>query len=100
MAVIRNIAGEDRDIPVAGGTVKDGATFEVDDDTFHHYAFPESIYEVVEAPKSKPPATPDEPPAKSATKAEWAGYAVARGADPAAVEDLTKDQLIDQYGQE
>lgn len=44
------------------------------------------------------PALPDRAPAQAAPKAEWIGWAVANGADPDAVEGLTKADLIDQYG--
>jgi len=37
-------------------------------------------------------------PAKSATKAEWASYAVTRGADPAVAEATSRADLIAQYG--
>ncbi|MFC7909062.1 hypothetical protein [Streptomyces nigra] len=44
---------------------------------------------------------PSEPPAKNAPKAEWLAYARTRVQDSdeaAAVEGLTKEQLIEQYG--
>ncbi|MFI9824418.1 hypothetical protein ACIHFC_28800 [Streptomyces sp. NPDC052013] len=40
-------------------------------------------------------------PARSANKAEWQAYARSRARDSdeeASIEDLTKDQLIEQYG--
>jgi hypothetical protein len=37
-------------------------------------------------------------PARSASKADWVAYATARGAEQAATEQLTKEQLIEQYG--
>ncbi len=40
----------------------------------------------------------DGPPAKSASKAEWVDYAAAQGADRGEAEQLTKDQLVEQYG--
>ncbi len=51
MATIRNVAGEARWIPDAGVTVEDHETFEVDDDLFDQRSWPETMYEVVEAPK-------------------------------------------------
>ena len=55
MAMVRNGAGEPRDIPLAGGVVEDGDTFEVDDDIFDSVHFSEGLFEVVEYPvKSKP----------------------------------------------
>lgn len=36
-------------------------------------------------------------PAKSATKAAWVDYALGQGADPAALESLTRAELIEQY---
>lgn len=41
----------------------------------------------------------DGSPAKSAPKAEWVDHAVAAGADRGEVEQLTKDQLVEKYGQ-
>jgi len=40
----------------------------------------------------------DGPPAHSALKAAWVGYAVSQGADADSVGDLTKDELIEKYG--
>lgn len=41
----------------------------------------------------------DEPPAPSAVKAEWVGYAVrVHDADPDEAEALTKTDLIEKYG--
>jgi hypothetical protein len=37
-------------------------------------------------------------PARSASKADWLAYALTRGAEQAAAEQLTKEQLIEQYG--
>jgi hypothetical protein len=37
-------------------------------------------------------------PGRSASKAEWLAYAVARGAEQADAEELTRDQLVEQYG--
>lgn len=39
-------------------------------------------------------------PAKTAAKGEWVDYAVAQGADRAAVEGMTKAELVDRYGGE
>lgn len=41
-----------------------------------------------------------ERPADRAAKAVWIAYAVERGADPAEAEALTRDELVDQYGDE
>ncbi|MET7450679.1 hypothetical protein ABZT03_02060 [Streptomyces sp. NPDC005574] len=38
------------------------------------------------------------PPARSASKAEWVAYALTQGAEQAAAERLTKEQLAEQYG--
>ncbi len=55
-------------------------------------------YGVVEVSPPEPDA-PNEPPAPSAVKAEWVGYATrVHGADPDEVEALTKADLIDKYG--
>jgi hypothetical protein len=67
-----------------------------------------------QAPGDEPPAVPDgggdgsgpdalERPARSASKADWQAYARARAqdsAEEAAIDGLTKDQLIEQYGGE
>ncbi|MEU8950901.1 hypothetical protein [Streptomyces sp. NPDC048489] len=37
-------------------------------------------------------------PGRSASKAEWVAHAVALGLDQADAEQLTKEQLIEQYG--
>ncbi|MEK9521454.1 hypothetical protein MIU24_18970 [Streptomyces venezuelae] len=39
-------------------------------------------------------------PARSASKADWVAYAVALGAEQDAAEQLTRDQLAEQYGTE
>lgn len=55
MATIRNIAGDARDIPLAGGIVDAGDTFDVDDDLFDTVEFSPDLFEVVVPPvKSKP----------------------------------------------
>lgn len=100
MAKLKNVAEDARDIPAAGVIVEPGDTFEVGDDVFHQFAWPESLYEVVEPPKSKPPASSDDPPARNAKREVWVEYAISRGGDPTAVEDLDRDELINQYGQE
>ena len=102
MARVKNVAGDARDIPLAGGIVENGDTFEIDDDTFWQHEWPEANFEVVEQPKTRKPADPTEdgPPSKSANKGEWVEYALARGADPDVVNDLTIAQLIDQYGED
>ncbi|MFJ3867905.1 hypothetical protein [Streptomyces nigra] len=41
---------------------------------------------------------PDTAPARSAHKADWIAYAVTQGADQDDAEQLTKEQLIEQYG--
>ena len=45
-------------------------------------------------------ATEPEMPAKSATMADWAQYAVAQGMDPAEAEAATKADLTAEYGKE
>ena len=49
-------------------------------------------------PSPDVPGAPAEEPAKSATKAEWIGWAVANGADLEEVEAMTKADLIEKYG--
>lgn len=39
-------------------------------------------------------------PAKSATRQEWADYAVSQGTAPEVLEGLTRAQLIETYGPE
>ena len=65
-----------------------------------------------QAPVDEPPAVPDkggdgsgpdapERPARSASKADWQAYARARAQDSdeaSAIDALTKDELIKQYG--
>lgn len=57
-----------------------------------------------EPPTVAEPETPSEPielaepPAKSAAKAEWVAYAVTQGAEEAAAEAATKDDLIKAFG--
>jgi hypothetical protein len=46
----------------------------------------------------EPAAVEVEPPAKSASKAEWTQYALDRGASPEALEGKTKAELVDEYG--
>lgn len=44
-------------------------------------------------------AADDSPPAKTAPKADWVAFAVAKGADEAEAEGLTKQELQDLYGE-
>lgn len=44
------------------------------------------------------PALPTQAPAANATKSEWVGWAVAKGADPAEAEAMTKADLIEAHG--
>lgn len=37
-------------------------------------------------------------PTQRASKAEWASYALAQGGDPAAVETMTRAELIEGWG--
>lgn len=37
-------------------------------------------------------------PTRNANKAAWADYALAQGADPASVDQMTRTQLVEQYG--
>jgi len=53
MAVLRNIAGEARDIPLAGRIVEDGEDFEVDDETFAAHSFSPDLFKIVEPPTKK-----------------------------------------------
>lgn len=61
--------------------------------------------EPAEQPPGGPPEVivdgpPPPPPPQSATKPEWVGYAVrAHGVKPDDAEALTKQDLIDRYGQ-
>lgn len=49
-------------------------------------------------PDGSPPPAP-QPPAPSAVKAEWVGYAVrVHDADPDEAEAMTKPDLIEKYG--
>ncbi|MEV6536728.1 hypothetical protein AB0M86_45470 [Streptomyces sp. NPDC051639] len=45
-----------------------------------------------------PENAPAPAPGRSASKAEWIAHAVALGLDQADAEQLTKEQLIEQYG--
>jgi hypothetical protein len=48
-----------------------------------------------------PQTTEDAPataPGRSASKADWVAYAVTRGAEQDDAEQLTRDQLAEQYG--
>jgi hypothetical protein len=40
----------------------------------------------------------DKAPARNATTDAWVHYAVSKGADPDDAEALTRDELIDRYG--
>jgi len=52
-----------------------------------------------ESPQTEETETgPATAPARSASKAEWIAYAVTQGADQADAEQLTKEQLTEQYG--
>ena len=62
MATVRNIAGDERYIPLVDLTVGDRDTFEVDDDVFDSVDFSPALFEVVEPPRKSKPAS------KAATK--------------------------------
>lgn len=62
MATVRNIAGEERFIPLANRVVADGDTFEVDDDIFDSVEFSPAVFEVVVPPRKSKSAD------KAATK--------------------------------
>jgi hypothetical protein len=101
MAVLRNIAGDARDIPLAGRIVEDGEDFEVDDLEFWQHSFSEELFKVVDPPAIPDPNAKAAQPAKNAKTEDWAAYAVEhRGATPEDVEGKTRDELIDTYGQE
>ncbi|MFJ9128938.1 hypothetical protein ACIRJS_33035 [Streptomyces sp. NPDC102340] len=91
----------------------------VDEDTharalayFRRKGYEVSAQESKKAPKAKaqepqaptePPAPPSERPARSATKDEWVAYALSVAADSdeeTAIDGLTKEQLIERYGNE
>jgi len=55
------------------------------------------IAEVEEEAGLEPPV--DEAPAKSANKPEWVAFAVSKGASEEEAEGLTKDELIELYGE-
>lgn len=42
--------------------------------------------------------SPSDVPAQSAPKGEWVDYAVAQGADRDEADDMTKADLVEQYG--
>lgn len=46
------------------------------------------------------PSLPAERPAQGAPKAEWVGWAVAKGARPDDAEAMTKTDLIERYGKD
>jgi hypothetical protein len=54
---------------------------------------PESPWQREDVPEPPPAGRPPQ----SADKAAWVAYAVARGAEQAAAEAMTKAQLIEQY---
>lgn len=56
MATVRNIAGDERWIPLVGLNVADRDTFEVDDDLFDSVQFSPVLFEVVEQPRKSKPA--------------------------------------------
>ena len=51
-----------------------------------------------ERPDLPPP--PNERPAHRAPRADWAAWAVAQGADPEQVENMTKGDLIERFGRD
>lgn len=57
-ALIRNTAGEDRYIPLAGDVVADGETFEVPDDVFDEHVWERPNFHVVREPKRSPKPRP------------------------------------------
>jgi len=39
-----------------------------------------------------------EQPVRNANKAAWSDFAISQGGDPSLVENMTRTELIDQYG--
>jgi hypothetical protein len=64
----------------------------------HITATPPSVPAATEHDPPQPP--PPTRPAASGSKAAWVAYAVAHGADQAAAEAKTRDQLVDAYGKD
>jgi hypothetical protein len=63
-----------------------------------HPDVPVSAQEKGQAALEEQRAADAQPPAKSATKAEWVDHAVSQGADRDEAESMTKDQLIEEHG--
>jgi hypothetical protein len=63
---------------------------------------PEPAAAVVIPPPAEPAPPPEvaavAPPPVRAARQEWADHAVAQGADPAEVDEMTKAQLVGQFG--
>lgn len=49
-------------------------------------------------PGTQVPGLPLTEPTKSATKADWVGWAVVKGATPEEADGMTKPDLIEKYG--
>lgn len=101
MAMIRNVSGEPRDVPWEGKTVDDGEVLTVPVEDVWAY----TQQDIWEPADDVAQAAHDEAGARrprgNATREEWLRWVVAKGlAAEGDVEDLTRDQLRDTYGQE
>jgi hypothetical protein len=75
-----------------------GAVVDVDDERGQFLT--SNGYASAVSEKTPTPTNPGDvdPPARSATKAEWATYATTRGATQDGAEAMTKAELIERYG--
>ncbi len=109
MPVITNVSPYgDLDVPLLRQVVEAGASVDVSDDQAHRL-LPQGenwapaddaaqvIADTLTAELEALNDADDGPPAKSAPKAAWIGYAQAQG--DADAESKTKEQLIEQYGE-
>lgn len=54
--------------------------------------------EVKDVPVPAEPTLIAQRPTRNASRLEWAEYALARGADPARVADMKRDELVAEFG--
>ena len=113
MAQIQNISGEARDVPGLGLIVEAGQIVDVPDDDVYAYTQQAGMWapigdaqgihdaqvEAYEQLAAAEATTNPTPPARNASREEWATYVIAADlANPEDLEGLGRNEIRDTYG--
>lgn len=102
MAMIRNVSGEARAVPWEGRIVDDGEVLAVPVEDVWAYTQQAGVWEPAdEAAQAVHDEAGTSRPRGNASREEWVRWVVAKGlAAEQDLENLTRDELRDTYGQE